>query len=554
MWRLAVLAALASAADITDLQRAQSKVPRSAYKGSHFRHMGEVLNKHLKKQVLQTLPCHEWKVEDLQTLQAKVFELRQQTHNDIYEQTKDRRGLRFNTLHEHQEHWGKMNKAASTPILREMQRDGHCHEAIMWFTHHLDEQTRRAVSNWKIPTLPLQEWARPNQEDGTDAANVYDNHYNPSSTCQACHSGGMAWQADSSGKPAIQPAALPRQVNGNDRKRRCDEWYGATEGGACGACDGLGGSYWGDLPDESIYPSCEVVANASGVPKEQRVHPGFPGKFAVEMRGADRWPRASPGFNASCNHTTDCSPIGEGGDMQAERHHIHWYANLHGTLYVDHNPGMFGGGRLRHESVYELPNGRGGSERALKGLYGETNIHATEIHSQSAKQAQARNPSVMKNIHHTKEDKANASGVPETSIDWRRMPNDGMCVCIPDPAGLPDFMGAFDNATYLGRVKMVPLWQTAGKGGPPDGKPIIVDHYAKWTFHIWVDVETKLPAMFTSPYGGSATYGNWTIYDNATKTGGPDEMWPEWRKDPWFCLNVMLSKDCPWLEAGDVVI
>jgi len=456
-----------------------------------------------------------------------------------------------------------MNAAASSFILREMQRDGHCHEVVMWYTHHLDEKTRKAISDWTMPTLPLQEWAKPNPDDGADAAKIFDDHYNPSSTCQSCHAGGMAWQADSTGKPAIQPPALPRQVNGNDRKRRCDEWYGASEGGACGACDGLGGSYWGNSPDESIYPACEVVANASDVPKDKRIPGKFPKAFAVEMRGADRWPRASPGYNASCGFTTDCSPVGQGGDMQADRHHTHWYSTIHGVLYLDHEPGHFGGGRLRHETVYELPNGREGAERACKGLYGINHVHATEIHTQTAKQAQALNPSVMKNTHHAKMDKANKSGVDDSKLDWRRPPtNDGMCICIPDPAGLPDFMGAFDNATYLGRAKIVPLWQTVGKGGPPDGKFITVDHYAKWTFHIWVDVESKLPAMFTSPYGGSATYGNWSIYDNETKTGGPDELWPEsahggWRKDPFFCLNVMRSKNCPWLDETnpmDIVV
>jgi len=242
--------------------------------------------------------------------------------------------------------------------------------------------------------------------------------------------------------------------------------------------------------------------------------------------------------------------------MRADTDNTHWYSTIHGVLYLDHEPGHFGGGRLRHETVYELPNGREGTERALKGQYGLTHVHATEIHSQTAKQAAAGNPSVMKNIHHSKMDKLNASGVDDSKLDWRRPPtHDGFCVCIPDPAGLPDFMGAFSNATYLGRVKMVPLWQTAGKGGPPDGKPITVDHYAKWTFHLWVDVETKLPAMFSSPYGGVATYGNWTIYDNATKTGGPDDLWPEWRKDPWFCLNVKLSRDCPILQSPvDLVV
>jgi len=72
----------------------------------------------------------------------------------------------------------------------------------------------------------------------------------------------------------------------------------------------------------------------------------------------------------------------------------------------------------------------------------------------------------------------------------------------------------------------------------------------KWNFHLWVGVDSKLPAMFSSPFGGVATYGNWTIYDEEKKTGGPDELWPEWRKNPFFCLNVQHNKNCPFLEGN----
>lgn len=326
-----------------------------------------------------------------------------------------------------------------------------------------------------------------------------------------------------------------------DRQRRCEEWYGPEEGGACNACEGIAGAYYGDLPDEGIYPACEIVANASDVPKADRAASGFPKAFAVEMRGADRWPRASAGANASCNYTTDCEPYGDEGVPLPPGGGYHWYAPIHGLLYLDHNRGgQMRGGRLRHETVYQFPSGRAGAERALRGQFGETNVHLTEIHVQSNEQAERNDPGVMLNLEHTSMDALNKSGVDDSKLDWRRIPStDGMCVCVPDPAGLPDFMGAYSNATYLGRVRFVPPWQTVGTGLPPDGKPIVADHWVKWTFHLFTNIESNMPAMFSSPFGGCATYGNWTIL--------PDALWPEWRVDPPHCVDVKNSPDCaPW--------
>eukprot|EP00662_Eupelagonemidae_sp_cell21_P047817 gene47817-6480_t len=137
--------------------------------------------------------------------------------------------------------------------------------------------------------------------------------------------------------------------------------------------------------------------------------------------------------------------------------------------------------------------------------------------------------------------KANASGTDDSKLDWRRIPSkDGFCT----------------NATYLGRARFVPPWHNThpicvkiGTGGLPDGKPLVMDHYVKWTFHLFVDTASRMPAMFSSPFGGCATYGNWTL--------NPDAMWPEsvgggWRANPGKelerpegCINPQKSKDCP---------
>eukprot|EP01065_Artemidia_motanka_P037868 TRINITY_DN46771_c0_g1_i1.p1 TRINITY_DN46771_c0_g1~~TRINITY_DN46771_c0_g1_i1.p1 ORF type:complete len:562 (+),score=188.92 TRINITY_DN46771_c0_g1_i1:59-1687(+) len=531
-----LLALAAPALGLGDLERARAKVPRQEYRADHSYRLGKRLNQHLAASHRNVKPCHKWTSAELQRLQATLLQHREPQHDVIYGRANDARALRFKSTAEFEAHWAHVGKAAGQhKQLTEMQRDGHCHEAVMWWVHHTTHGTRQKLAHVEVPTVPLVEWRRPTEEEGAAAQHVWESHYNPSSTCLACHGGGMPWQA-----PDTQPPPLPRQVNGNDRLRRCEEWYGDEEGGACTGCEGVAGAYWGDLPDECLYPSCEGILNASSVPVADRAPSRFPKAFAVEMRGADRWPRASASGNASCNYTTDCEPIGDAGVPLPPGGGFHWYSSIHGVLYLDHHAGLFGGGRLRHETVYQLPNGREGAERSLRHLNGHTNVHLTEIHIQTPEMGSTGNPGVMLNLEHTKMNQLNKSGVDDSKLDWRRIPaTDGTCVCVSDPAGLPNFYGAFDNATYVGRVRMLPPWQKTGVGGPPDGKPVVADHWVKWVFHLWVDVETYMPIMFSSPYGGTATYGNWTIM--------PDAMWPEWRENPPACVDVKGDPNCaPW--------
>lgn len=121
-------------------------------------------------------------------------------------------------------------------------------------------------------------------------------------------------------------------------------------------------------------------------------------------------------------------------------------------------------------------------------------------------------------------------------------------MCVPDPAGLPYFEKAYANSTYKGRVTFIPPWQHTGTYGPPTGQAVVADHYVKWTFHMFVDIKTKLPVMFSSPYGGCATYGNWTT---------PDLLWPEWRENPSRdrCYDVTQSPNCdPYVKPKEMVV
>merc|ERR1740138_1302324 len=81
--------------------------------------------------------------------------------DDVYGKTVDRRKLRGDEL-EHGERWERLTKVASElgSTFEAMHRDGHCHEAVMWFTHHLAEPTReKLAATMAIPLLPYSKHA-----------------------------------------------------------------------------------------------------------------------------------------------------------------------------------------------------------------------------------------------------------------------------------------------------------------------------------------------------------------------------------------------------------
>jgi hypothetical protein len=119
--------------------RAHEKVPRAPYKGTSFGHMSSVLNKWITRKANATKPCDQFEVAELQKLQAVLYFLRLPAYDDVYQASSDTRALRA-PLEELQNDWEQLNKAAAQDEeLELMHRDGHCHEAVMWWTHHLTE-------------------------------------------------------------------------------------------------------------------------------------------------------------------------------------------------------------------------------------------------------------------------------------------------------------------------------------------------------------------------------------------------------------------------------
>jgi len=170
-----------------DHSRAVNKVPRHDYKGMDFGHMSQVLNTWLNGSH-HVRACEQWDVEELQELQTMLYMLRHSHFDDIYQLTKDNRRMRSETLQDISKTWTELNELAANdknPTMKRMRRDGHCHEAVMWFVHHLTEDVKLLLLESQVE-IPLLSHARHYCMPG-DIPEICQ-AYQKQVTCQDCHS------------------------------------------------------------------------------------------------------------------------------------------------------------------------------------------------------------------------------------------------------------------------------------------------------------------------------------------------------------------------------
>jgi hypothetical protein len=171
-------------ADAFDLKRARTKVPRAAYKGNTFDAMSSNLNKWLLKQAPKSRACEDFSVEELQRLQVTLFMLRDPELDGVYQQANDARRIRKDVMNMSKE-WDQLNTIAShDPELARMHRDGHCHEAVMWYVHHLPADARASLKDKAI--LPLLPHAR--HSTSKPHAATLRRAYEEKVSCASCHS------------------------------------------------------------------------------------------------------------------------------------------------------------------------------------------------------------------------------------------------------------------------------------------------------------------------------------------------------------------------------
>mmetsp|Transcript_62115 Transcript_62115/g.103141 ORF Transcript_62115/g.103141 Transcript_62115/m.103141 type:complete len:571 (-) Transcript_62115:38-1750(-) len=494
MYRLKILCATAVVAlcvDPRDLQRAKTKVPRAEWKGNGHAAMSHVLNGHLKKMFPKFRPCNEWSAEELQDYQAKLYEYKHAEFDTIYSSTQDSRRMRLSSLMEHQQLWAELNALINDyGHLREMHRDGHCHEAVMWLVHHVPAAEQQTVfARFPVPLLSEKHHACSNNATAAEAkiCGVYEGMR----SCADCHSGSGIIMQDYNDPDGVIPE--DPKYPGWARQRRCDQNYKP----ACGPCDGIGGPYWGDKVNEFQPTNCEVVALPKDVPEAERQVPQFAEQFIVHQLGSDRLARTQNSGKFA---------------LYSQIRSTLWYDfPLNGTSTGTAKDGI---SKLRHDTFYD--------DLGYRWL---DNGLVSEIHTQTHAQRQANVTGPMLSLLH---------GL----LGWGKYL--GGCTCLADPVGVPVMGGhvlvngmshaAFaEGADYMGRIKIGVEYDgfklgDKGHGDMTKKRNMTVDHYAKWFLHIFVDADKSSPTYgqpvrFYGPYSGFAVY---VKYDQKAP---PAEVW-----------------------------
>jgi len=179
-----------SSATESDLHRARTKVPGHDFRGDDFGKMAEKLNAHLKRMASSVRECDDWAVEELQQFQVLMLLTRDPVFDGMYHNTTDNRRIRRDVV-DLKESWAKLNELArADPALARIHRDGHCHEAVMWYVHHLPQDTREALKH-KI-TLPLLSYHRHTPRNKDENTLAIHKAYEEKVTCFSCHSNPSA--------------------------------------------------------------------------------------------------------------------------------------------------------------------------------------------------------------------------------------------------------------------------------------------------------------------------------------------------------------------------
>merc|ERR1712167_349351 len=169
-----------------DLKRARSKVPRTTHKGDSFESMSEKLNS-IVRQYGNAKECAEWTAEELQRFQLVMLLLKAPELDEVYQAGSDRLAMRGDE-EAHGKRWEELLNLAKQlgGKHEEMHRDGHCHEAVMWFAHHLPEHLRQDIADrMAVPLLPYIKHAAP----GYGSDHIHD-EYLKQVGCQDCHQDG----------------------------------------------------------------------------------------------------------------------------------------------------------------------------------------------------------------------------------------------------------------------------------------------------------------------------------------------------------------------------
>jgi len=176
----------------TDTPRAHQVVPRPEFRGDSFSNMSQTLNRWLLMSS-DVKECNEFSATELQELSALIHTARDGQLDELYSEVKDNRRLR-GELADMQSTWTHLNtiikKHSDHEMLHEIQRDGHCHEVVMWYVHHLSEDVKQVLreTGTKLPLLSYKSHGPECQQPADPALQEVCRHYGETVTCLSCHS------------------------------------------------------------------------------------------------------------------------------------------------------------------------------------------------------------------------------------------------------------------------------------------------------------------------------------------------------------------------------
>jgi hypothetical protein len=234
---IAVTSAVSSATD-ADLNRAHRKIPGHSFLGQDIATMNQALNEHLSSKYGDvTADCEGFSATELQTLQATMYSMADPALLSVYDKIdtdlpSSGRRRTYATPADLEKEFKAVAPSLADPALHDVYRDGLCHTSVMWFIHHLSESSRTELSKArKIPMLPRGMHKAP--ADPSLAQAQVHNLYEKTTTCQACHVGGIPDLGVGEVKPVTKMQIA----------RRCYTNYKDLYGIECGPCDGIAGKY-----------------------------------------------------------------------------------------------------------------------------------------------------------------------------------------------------------------------------------------------------------------------------------------------------------------------
>jgi hypothetical protein len=383
----------------------------------------------------------------------------------IYEASQDRRHTP--TLDEHKQQWKKLNHIVSNhPHLYVPQQEAHCREAVMWWAHHLAEETRKAfrATNLAVPMLPVGA-KKPCGKGESDDEHHVCLFINEKNSCDWCHSTQAAHDAGVPGTSVpdgLKKFTGPDDGNphGWDRNRRCDQ-DGMPR---CQLCEGVGGRPWSDKNEDIDITPCQIVANASDVDMKTVAPPLYPRSFTVKRTDGKQggysdtligW-KTDPFCFGFFPQNDSIPPL----CYRSEDSLIKYYDIDREATRIDYtvkNNGVFG----------HFPNISSTILMVQDQMWIENNLWGvTQCICSNPSGNHCENPPCKSYIHR---------------------------------------YNTFETAQYLGREKINVEWiQHHGTG--KSGKEMELDHFILWSHHVWTDPVSRRLVRAWKPFNGLQVY------------------------------------------------